>query len=248
MGLADLHIHTTWSVDGTCSVAEVLQQAAGFTSLTMVAITDHDEIRGALEAMELAPNYGIDVVPGMEITTAEGHLLALYIDSPVPSHRPLMETLLRVGEQGGICIAAHPMALGLSSLNARSILAALDDPDAARVLVGIESFNAGIVIKRSNRKAHQLASRLHLAQVGGSDAHVSWMIGSGATWFPGSAPADLRNALENGKTCVTAGQPVNPVRMMGSWLSRYTLRRLGGITGRPEPQMPLQIGRPGSWD
>lgn len=246
MGLADLHIHTTWSVDGTCTVSGVLKQAADYTSLTMVAITDHDEIRGALEAMELAPSYGIEVVPGMEITTADGHLLALYIESPIPAHRPLKETLLRVGELGGICIAAHPMALGLSSLNARTICAALDDLDAARVLVGIECYNAGIVFRRSNREAQKLASRLQLAQVGGSDAHVSWTVGSGATWFPGSTPADLRVALENGKTRVAAGQPVNCVRMMGSWLSRYSLRRLGWVTGRPGSQIPLQMGRPES--
>ena len=54
MGKADLHVHTTHSWDGTCAVKAVLKQAAHVACLDVLAITDHDEIRGALEAMELA--------------------------------------------------------------------------------------------------------------------------------------------------------------------------------------------------
>ncbi len=78
MGLADLHIHTIFSYDGTASVPAVLKRAKQ-VGLDIIAITDHDEIRGALLAEELAPKFGIQVIPGVEITTAEGDLLALAI-------------------------------------------------------------------------------------------------------------------------------------------------------------------------
>jgi predicted metal-dependent phosphoesterase TrpH len=76
--------------------------------LDIIAITDHDEIRGALLAEQIAPEIGIQVIPGVEITTAEGDLLALSIRKLIPAGLPLIETILRVGEQGGFCLAPHP--------------------------------------------------------------------------------------------------------------------------------------------
>ena len=78
MGLADLHMHTIYSYDGTASLSAVLSRAKKL-GLDVIAITDHDEIAGALKAMELAPNYGVEVIPGSEITTADGDLLAFFI-------------------------------------------------------------------------------------------------------------------------------------------------------------------------
>ena len=78
MGLADLHTHTIYSYDGTASVPAVLKRAKQI-GLHVLAITDHDEIVGSLKALELAPKYGIQVIPGIEITTAESDLLAYNI-------------------------------------------------------------------------------------------------------------------------------------------------------------------------
>ena len=58
MGLADLHIHTIYSYDGTMSVPAELARACQI-GLNVIAITDHDEIAGSLNALELAPKYGV---------------------------------------------------------------------------------------------------------------------------------------------------------------------------------------------
>ena len=100
MGYADLHVHTIYSFDGTATVPSVLQQARQI-GLDLIAITDHDEIRGALQAEQDAPKLGIQVIPGAEITTAEGDLLALNIQKLIPARLSLSETVKRVGEQGG---------------------------------------------------------------------------------------------------------------------------------------------------
>ena len=76
MEKADLHIHTSYSWDGTCSVSAVLQQDAQKAHLNVIAITYHDEIRGVFEALGLAQDYGIEIVPGSEISIRDGHLLA----------------------------------------------------------------------------------------------------------------------------------------------------------------------------
>ncbi|NTW12340.1 MAG: PHP domain-containing protein, partial [Anaerolineales bacterium] len=83
MGLADLHIHTIYSYDGTASVPAVLKRAAQI-GLDVIAVTDHDEIAGSLKALELAPAYGVEVIPGTEVTTSEGDLLALNVTEKIP--------------------------------------------------------------------------------------------------------------------------------------------------------------------
>jgi DNA polymerase III alpha subunit len=68
MGLADLHIYTTFSFDGTSTVSAVLKKAVE-VGLDVIAITEHDEIQGSLDALALAPAYGIAVIPACEVTT-----------------------------------------------------------------------------------------------------------------------------------------------------------------------------------
>lgn len=108
MGFADLHIHSIYSYDGTASVPSVLRRAKQI-GLNVIAITDHDEINGSLKALDFASQFDIEVIPGVEVTTAEGDLLALNVTSLVERGRPLIETVLVVGELGGFCIAPHPM-------------------------------------------------------------------------------------------------------------------------------------------
>jgi len=93
MGFADLHIHTIYSYDGTASVPAVLTKARKM-GLDVIAITDHDEIAGSLNALELAPKYGVEVIPGIEVTTSEGDLLALNITERIERDRSLLETVL----------------------------------------------------------------------------------------------------------------------------------------------------------
>src|SRR4051812_42199365 len=84
-GRADLHIHTVAS-DGTAGVAEILDYVERRTDLDVIAITDHERIDAALAARSMARDRGLraEVVVGEEVTTRGGHLLALYIDGPIP--------------------------------------------------------------------------------------------------------------------------------------------------------------------
>ena len=244
MGLADLHIHTLHSWDGIHAVSAILRYAADHTSLNVIAITDHDEIAGAYEAIDLAPAYGIEVIPGSEISTAEGHLLALFLKERVSPGLSLAETVLRVGEQGGLCIVAHPMARGASSLSGEAIREALQAPGVADALVGIEAFNAGLFHSQSNAKALALAKALPLAKVGNSDSHVLRTIGQGATLFAGKTAADLRAALEAKTTLVWASpRQTSGMAIVRSWLPLYLLRSAGWVTWSPGPRERLRLGR-----
>lgn len=222
MGFADLHTHTIYSYDGTAAVSAVLKRAKQ-VGLDLVAITDHDEINGALKALELAPAYGIEVIPGIEITTAEGDLLALNITEKVDRDLPLIETVLKVGELGGFCIAPHPMAggFGMKSLSAYSIMKALRNADVAQVLIGIETYNATTIDRMSNHYAHILGEHLGIARLGNSDAHVAEAVGLGVTEFEGRTAKDLLRAIRKGKTTVRKKKEWTSIRILGSWVANY---------------------------
>jgi predicted metal-dependent phosphoesterase TrpH len=222
MGLADLHIHTIYSFDGTASVPAVLKRAKQ-VGLDVIAITDHHDVAGALKALELAPNYGIEVIPGIEITTAEGDLLALNITQKFERGVPLIETILKVGELGGFCIAPHPMTggIGMKSLGAYSILKALRDPDVARILIAIESYNATTIDKMGNHYARILGNRLNITQIASSDAHVIQAIGLAMTEFDGHTARELKKALLTGNVRQRKKKEWNSARILGSWAANY---------------------------
>ncbi len=230
MGLADLHMHTIYSYDGTATVPAVLKRAKR-NGLDVIAITDHDEIRGALEALDLAAQVGIEVIPGIEITTAEGDLLGLFITKKVPAGLSLLETVLRVGALGGVCIAPHPMAggMGMKSLSAYSIRQALKHPEAAQILIGIETYNATALDRESCESAEILANWLGKTATGSSDAHILDAIGLGATEFPGQSAADLRAALIKGATTVRKQSHWSPARILGGWALNYLLSTPGRL-------------------
>lgn len=239
MGLADLHIHTTHSFDGTANVTAVLRRAASQRELNVIAITDHDAIDGALEAQELAPLYGIEVVPGVEISTREGHLLGLFIEQMVPAGLPLMETIERVGDLGGLCVAPHPFGRRGNSLSALAVTLAVEHPRACDILVGIEVFNGGVFSGDSNRIAGRFASHMDVARLGSSDAHVLSAIGSGVTRFQGSTSADLRRALQARTTEAVRRIELSPLRLAANWMGWRLLRGVGWAASSAAPQAPL---------
>lgn len=243
MGFADLHIHSSHSKDGTCSVRGILKYVAEKTDLDVIAITDHDTVDGVREAMDLAGEYGIEVIPGCEVSTAEGHLLALFIQKPIQPRLSLIQTIELIGEQGGICIAAHPMARGTNSLQFPAIYKALLHPGANKIFLGIESFNGGLVYTRTNPYVEALALAVPIAQVGNSDAHILEAIGQGSTRFFGFTAQDLRESLERGWTRVRKGKGLGGLGVIRNYLPRYFLRKFGWVAHNYDPSSPITYAR-----
>jgi predicted metal-dependent phosphoesterase TrpH len=242
MGKADLHIHTTYSYDGTATVTATLEHVARNTDLDVIAITDHDEIDGALTALELAPHYGVTVISGVEVSTAEGHVLALFVKKNVPRNLSLAETVLCVREQGGLCIAAHPGGRQPWCLKESAIDRALRTVGVADTLVGVETYNASLPDLRLNRLAAAIGRRLGLAPIGNSDAHILWMIGMAATRFPGADAESLRTALRNRSTTLVIS--ARPAHFLVSYLKRQLLRMLGlAQWSPPAPGGPIALRR-----
>ncbi|UCE44058.1 MAG: PHP domain-containing protein [Candidatus Bathyarchaeota archaeon] len=173
----DLHVHTCYSSDGVTTLREVAAYAKR-RGLDGVAITDHDTVEGALK---LQGKKGLIVVPGIEVTTLGGHVLALNVTSPVPSGLTLSQTIQKIHEINGVAVMAHPFAL----------------LKVARAACGPQSFDAIEVINASTvpfaistHLSRRLAFRLNLPQVAGSDAHYGPEIGSAYTLVNADPEAD----------------------------------------------------------
>jgi predicted metal-dependent phosphoesterase TrpH len=104
-------MHSTYS-DGYKSVAQIIDYVERATDLDVIAITDHDCIDGALKARDLVArdNYRLQIIVGAEISTQDGHLLALNIERLIPADLSMAESIQAIHEQGGLAIIAHPFS------------------------------------------------------------------------------------------------------------------------------------------
>ncbi len=215
MGTADLHMHSVHS-DGTATVGAILHHASACTGLDVIAITDHDTLQGALLACEMAPQFRVEVIPGIEISTQEGHLLALFVDKPIPSGLSYVETAERVRTLGGLPFAPHPAGALVSSIGAARLRRiAASHPG---LLAGVEAANGSLPLSWENTQAEELRWQLKLAGIGNSDAHLLDQIGCARTAFAGSTARDLRAALEAGTVV-----PL-PVRRAGTYVRDVAMR------------------------
>ena len=188
----DLHCHTSASFDSLAS-PEAVVKAAAERGLSYLAITDHDVIDGAMRARDAAP-HGLTVIIGEEIRTADGDLVALFLDRAVPPGLPAADTVAAVREQGGVLGIPHPFDRFRGSM--------LNDPrlEATAAQVDwIEAYNARVVGGTGNARAAAFARDMHLPGIAVSDAHSVLEVGVAYTIVDGdpSTPEGLLAALTN---------------------------------------------------
>ncbi len=218
MSKADTHVHTYFS--GTTnykafrfpeSVTSPEEQVddARKNGMSVVCITDHDEIEGGFRGVKYGKKFNdIDVVAGEEITSADGEIVGLWLNEKIKPGLSAEETIDIIKSQGGIAIAPHPFSFYVNCLKEKILDLDLD---------GIETINGGHIDEWTNSSAQKCFDEHpgKWAAIGASDAHSTWT--SGYTWteFPGSGENDLRKAILN-KTTVACGVPA-PVFSQTQW-------------------------------
>ncbi|MFT4949730.1 MAG: putative metal-dependent phosphoesterase TrpH [Natronomonas sp.] len=170
----ELHAHSSLSYDGRDPVDRLLEQAAA-VGLDGLAVTDHDEIDASLDAAELAPEYGLVGIPGMEVTSEAGHVLALGVEELVAEGLSFQTTIDRIHDLGGIAVVPHPFQKSRSGVLANISREELTAADA------IEIFNSRLLTGRANRQAERFALQHNIPVTAGSDAHICEMVGRGIT-------------------------------------------------------------------
>lgn len=225
-------MHTRYS-DGVGTVEETLTYALWRTPLDVIAITDHDTIEGALRARDLAERekYPIEVIVGEEVSTREGHVLALFLHKRIPPGLSVERTVELAREQGGLAIVAHPFNPVFRHSVQRSVMdRLLRQPDLHPD--GVETLNGSFAGIGSSRVARDLTRAVyHWAETGGSDAHTPTAIGCAMTSYPGSGAAALRQAVLERSTEPLGSywRPREYVTYVSHTIAYGTRATLGGI-------------------
>lgn len=202
----DLQVHTDVSPCSRASPADIVDAALD-SNLDGIAITNHDTLEGYQEVDELSPSK-LTVIPGVEVTTTQGHLLALFVDEEPPIANPV-KVIEHIHEQDGIAVLSHPFDWLRENYteNLEQIASQVD---------AVETQNSRCLLPRFNRRAKEFACRHDLAITGGSDAHFPMEVGRSTT----VCDRKLQDAIESQSTQTTG---------RGGYLSGHAVTKLNDL-------------------
>jgi predicted metal-dependent phosphoesterase TrpH len=198
----DLHLHTNYSLDAKTTLDEAICYAKK-RQLDGIAVTDHDTVEGACR---LAKEKDFLIIPGIEVSSRQGHILGLNITEPIPPKLDIAETVERIRSLGGLAVIAHPSVVIKTGLGARI--------DSALGIDAVEVINASALpFSISTYLSRRLARRLRVPETAGSDSHYPDEIGSAYTIIDADPNRDdVMEAIRKGKT-EPFGKPI-------SWMNR----------------------------
>jgi len=169
----DLHMHTDHSKDCATPV-DVLLRTARDRGLGAIAITDHNEVSGALEARKIAEaDGGIKVIVAEEVKTAEqGEVIGLFLEEKIPKGMTMAETIAAIREQGGLVYVPHPFDRFHSVPDYEHLIDIVEEIDI------LEVFNPRVAVTSFNEEAERFAGKYRIVPGAGSDSHVAQGLGS----------------------------------------------------------------------
>jgi predicted metal-dependent phosphoesterase TrpH len=170
--LADLHMHTDHSNDCAVPVPALLDHAEAI-GLGAIAITDHNVFSGAREAVELARDRALTVIPGEEVKTKSGEVIGLFLSEEIPRGLSMGDTIAAIRDQGGVVYLPHPFDRLHTIPDASTLHRHLAEIDV------FEVYNARLLFDAMNDEAVRFARKYNLTMGAGSDAHVLQGVGTG---------------------------------------------------------------------
>ncbi|MDD1741880.1 MAG: PHP domain-containing protein [Methanotrichaceae archaeon] len=216
----DLHIHSNFS-DGHADVRTILKMASK-KGLNGLSITDHDTMRGLEPARRINKDLdlGLILIPGVETTTLEGHLIILGVVEAPTRKMTIEETIEVARDLGGIVVVPHPYH------PFRNAIGRIPDCDA------VEVFNSKHIFGIANARAKLVARRRGLPMVAGSDSHYAQTIGLGVTLIEAEDVDSAIQAIHNGQTRID-GHRTPPKLFVGNVFKHiYSRARKKAILGR----------------
>ena len=191
----DLHVHTHYSYDSLITPEELVCYARKH-GLDAVAITDHDRIDGALK---IAKETDFPIIPGIEVSSLNGHVVGLNLQEPIPRKLSVSETVDKIHGKGGLAVACHPVAFMKGSVgkNANARFDAVEVINASAIPFGY-----------SVKYGEKIASSLGIARVAGSDAHYGPEIGCAYTIIDAELNVEgIIKAIKR-RLCQPFGKPI----------------------------------------
>jgi len=220
----DFHSHTFYSYDSVTSPKKIVEVAIK-KGINCLAITDHGQIKGAIEAMEYAKGKPILIIPGIEIKTKDGDILGLNVKEIIPNKLSARETIKKIKELGGMVIIPHPFGWPFSFKgNLEELKGEID---------GIEIFNASIFNPKGNKKALGFVKKYNLPFTAGSDAHSPGFLGKAYLEIPGEnlSIEQILKEVKN-KNCKVVKEKINYFEIIIDHFKRNIVKFFYHVNGK----------------
>jgi predicted metal-dependent phosphoesterase TrpH len=219
----ELHSHTLYSKDCLTSL-ELMIETCRRKGIDRIAITDHNTAEGALALAAMAPEL---IIPGEEIMTPQGEILAFFVRETIPPGLSPAETIRRLRDQGAVISVSHPYdRLRKGAWEEPDLLQIVDAVDA------IEIFNARCIYAEDNAKALAFAQAHDKPGTVGSDAHIAYELGRATLHMqPFEGPADFYESLKTARA-VTRISPAW-VHLFSTYAKYQRKLGLSKMPGRP---------------
>ena len=208
----DLQVHTDASPCSSASPENVVT-AATAAGLDGLVVTDHDTVANVAAVRARAPPT-LEVISGVEVTTTQGHLLALGVEDAPPQTAPV-DVVEWIHDRGGVAVLSHPF--DTLRQHYQTDLAAI-----ARAVDAVESVNSRCVLPQFNRRARAFAKTHGLPTTGGSDAHFPMEVGRAYTETEGDLLDAVRRSevRPGGRGGYVSGHVATKVHQFRTALSR----------------------------
>jgi len=225
----DPHIHSIYSGDARSKPIDIIKQAMKL-GLDAIAISDHDSVEGSKIAIEIAKKMDdFLVIPSIEISSTNGHILGLGVENIIPKDLSPEETIEKIHEEGGIAIITHPFSSYREGLFFKDKGSMAEIINSKRFSIeGVEVLNARYVFGYSNFKANKLANNYNLAKIGASDSHFIGSIGNCYTEINDidseATVDDIIEAIRNRKTIARGKR--TPISLIAKEVFNKKIRRI----------------------
>ncbi len=227
----DLHIHTCYSHDNFTPLEKTIE-AVQKSGVDCVAVTDHNEVRGAFELQKRAP---FRVIIGEEIKSSEGEIIGLFLKERIPPKLSARETITRIREQGGLVMIPHPFLWIFASRLKRKLVYEFVREE---LVDAIEVYNASGISMMSYKKVYDLLRGKDIARVSVTDAHFAYeFVGACVKMKDFSGSRDFLEKLKKGQLVMKPGYLHSSFQQLYNFVKRKLFQipkgvedKLGGNT------------------
>ncbi len=212
---ADLHVHSEYSPDSSSKLSDIVEHCTS-SGINCLAITDHNEIEGAIKLQKMAP---FKIIVGEEILTSQGEIIGLFLTELIPPYLSPEETVSRIKAQGGLVLIPHPFDRYFrpAAIERNALESIVSDIDI------IEVFNSHTVIRSDMKQALKFARKHNLLGSAGSDAHLVGEIGNAHIDMPDfSGPEEFKKSLAKGKLKGRMASPFHRLKSIVGKIIRRT--------------------------
>ena len=191
---AEFHVHTRYSKDSILNKFFILIMCK-IKKIKLLAITDHNEIKGALKYVDFLKKYNIDVIVGEEIMTNCGEIIGLYLNQKIEPGLSADETIKLIKEQDGLVYIPHPY----DEKRYKTVLKEEEIKKNKKEIDFIEVHNGRNIKNDFSIKQNQIAEKYNLRKIIGSDAHTFFELGRNYILLEYTGKENLKKSVENGE-------------------------------------------------